>query len=206
MIDTVIDEGVVKYSLEFTEDKHAVSFEDIKELEECRKRLYKLELIGAYPDGIGFGNISQLSQNGGFFITSTQTGHLANLDKNLYSKVESVDIKAFTTYAKGSTKPSSEAITHEAIYRLDNSIKAIIHIHNEKLWRYMIDNGYKTSADVPYGSPQMVESVIEIYQNKEDLRENIFAMRGHFEGVFAFGKTLKEAEDALLGLYDLVNK
>ncbi len=203
-MNNIIDEGVVKYSLEFIEDKNAIKFEDIKELEECRERLYELELIGAYPDGIGFGNISQLSQNGGFIITSTQTGHLANLDENLYSKVDRVDIEAFTTYARGSTKPSSEAITHEAIYRLDDSIKAIIHIHNEKLWRYMIDHGYKTTTDVPYGSPQMVESVEEIYQTKEELRKNIFAMRGHFEGVFAFGETIGEVEEVVLGLYDLV--
>ena len=203
MIDKEIDDGVVKYSLIFTEDTNAVKFEDISELEECRKRLYDIGLIGAYHNGIGFGNISTKSDIG-FLITSTQTGHLSRLDENHYSKVDKVNIKAFTTYAKGSTKPSSEAITHEAIYRLDKNIKAIIHIHNEKLWQYMIDNNYKTTKNVPYGSPQMVESVIEIYQTKEDLRDNIFAMKGHFEGVFAFGETIKEAEEVVFGLYGLV--
>jgi ribulose-5-phosphate 4-epimerase/fuculose-1-phosphate aldolase len=191
------EEGVVKYSLEFTKTQ-SCAFEDIKEIEQTRKDLYTLGLVGAYPDGIGFGNISQKeSGSSDFFITGTQTGHLENLQAQDYALVEKVDFKTFTTYASGASKPSSEAVTHACIYDLDENINAVIHVHNEKLWRYMLEGDYISTSDVEYGSLEMVKDIQDIYKNLNPLDSGAFVMKGHFEGVFVFGKNIQEAKVVL---------
>lgn len=193
-------EGVVKYSLDFTKKEIDIG-DEYKLLENVRQRLYALGLIGAYEDGIGFGNISYRYKNSEqFVITSTQTGHLDSLDINHYSLVENIDFDSFKTTASGQSKPSSECITHGAIYKLDANINAVIHIHNEKLWNFMLENNYLSTNDTPYGTPKMVEDVIAMYKDKEPLLNNLFVMKGHFEGIVSFGKNLAEAEKVLNSL------
>ena len=196
-------EGVVKYSLDFTNEEVDIEYESIV-LEECRDRLYALGLIGAYEDGIGFGNISKRYQNSDqFVITSTQTGHLESLSLDQYSLVKNIDFDSFKTTASGLSKPSSECITHGAIYNLDSNIDAVIHVHNEKLWDFMLKNDYLSTNDTPYGTPEMVEDVIAMYKDKEPLLNNLFVMKGHFEGIVSFGRDLPEAESVL---YKLVKR
>lgn len=196
-------EGVVKYNLEFIEEKLDIQKEYL-ELESLRKELFSLGLIGAYEDGIGFGNVSIKYKNSeAFIITSTQTGHKKKLGLEDYSKVKSIDFENFKTVACGETKPSSESITHGAIYNLDKNINAVIHIHNEKLWRFMLNEGYLSTNDTPYGTVQMVEDVISMYNNIEPLENNLFVMKGHFEGIVCFGRNIKEAK---LKLFSLIKK
>ena len=200
----MIDEGVVKYSLEFTESE-AIESKQIQEIESLREDLFTLGLIGAYAkNGIGYGNISQKFEDSDFefLITGTQTGDIENLEPKHYSIVTKIDFEKFTTYASGVTRPSSEAITHGAIYQISPKIKAVIHIHSEKLWNFMLKNGYLSTNDVPYGSPEMVKDINEIYRVVDALANPLFVMKGHFEGVFLFGETLSEAKKTL---YKLLN-
>jgi ribulose-5-phosphate 4-epimerase/fuculose-1-phosphate aldolase len=191
-------EGVVKYSLEFKKTKPICST-CIEQIESVREDLYTLHLIGAYEDGLGFGNISLKKENSqSFVITGTQTGHKEHLHKEDYSLVERVDFDIFTTYASGAREPSSEAITHACIYNLDSKIKAIIHVHNEKLWRYMLQNDFISTSDVEYGSLEMVKDIQNIYKDLDALQNSTFVMKGHFEGVFVFGKSLQEAQKQLM--------
>ena len=199
----MIDDGVVKYSLEF-EQTDIVALEECKEIEKIREDLFALGLIGAYSNGIGYGNISvRYEKNNAFVITATQTGALSNLKPKDYSLVQKVNFTTFTTTAVGSSKPSSEAITHACIYELDCNINAVIHIHNEKLWNFMLENDYLTTNDTPYGTPEMVEDVRAMYKNIKPLENNAFVMKGHFEGIVTFGKNLKEAKRRL---YKIIQK
>ncbi len=196
-------EGVVKYSLDFTSKE--ISFEkEYQVLEECRERLYVLGLIGAYNDGIGYGNIStRINDTDAFLITATQTGHLSNLSPTAYSLVEKIDFKSFKTIASGMSRPSSECITHGAIYSLDKEINAVVHIHNEKLWNFMLENDLLSTKNTPYGTPEMVEDVINIYKDIDVLSNNVFVMKGHFEGIVSFGKDIAQAEKAV---YEIIKK
>jgi len=197
------DDGVVKYSLEF-ESRKALAKKECKKIEKTRQRLYSLGLIGAYSNGIGYGNISLRYQDSNkFLITATQTGEMAHLSPKQYSLVKDVNFGTFTTFATGAAKPSSESITHAAIYALDKNINAVIHVHNEKLWNFMLENDYLSTNDTPYGTPEMVEDINELYKNIDPLLENAFVMKGHFEGVVTFGKDLKEAETVL---YEIVEQ
>ena len=192
-------EGVVKYSISFTEE--GLTCEDqFTELEEVRSRLFDLGLIGAYEDGLGYGNLSVRVEESAFLISATQTGHLESLSLDQYAWVESVDFETFKTCAKGLSHPSSESITHAAIYALDDSINAVIHIHNEKLWSFMLENGFLSTNDTPYGTKEMVNDVFDIYSELDALKNNLFVMKGHFEGIVSFGRDLQEAEKAILNL------
>ena len=203
---TTIDDGVVKYSLEFESSKALAKKSCIK-IEKMREKLYSLGLIGAYDNGIGYGNIStRYKSSNMFLITATQTGELKNLKPKHYSLVQDVNFDTFKTYAKGASKPSSESITHAAIYALDEQINAVIHVHNEKLWDHMLANtngNYLSTNDTPYGTPEMVEDINEMYKNIDALSNNAFVMKGHFEGVVTFGRSLKEAEKVL---FEIIGK
>lgn len=188
------EEGVVKYTLDFTKTD-PFPFICIEEIEEVRKDLYALGLIGAYEDGIGFGNISQKDPGSpDFFITGTQTGHLSDLSENDYALVEEVDFETFTTFASGASEPSSEAITHACIYDLDDEINAIIHVHNEKLWNFMLEGNYIVTSEVEYGSLEMVKDIQNIYKDINAIENGAFVMKGHYEGVFVFAHTIEEAK------------
>jgi len=201
--NSAIDDGVVKYSLEF-EQTQELLIKQCKKIEKIRQRLYALGLIGAYKNGIGYGNISlRHEQSKEFLITATQTGELKKLKPKHYSQVTNVNFETFKTYAKGCSKPSSESITHAAIYALDKNINAVVHVHNEKLWNFMLENNYLSTNDTPYGTPEMVEDINDMYKNIDPLLNNAFVMKGHFEGVVTFGKTLKEAEKTL---YEIIEE
>jgi ribulose-5-phosphate 4-epimerase/fuculose-1-phosphate aldolase len=190
-------EGVVKYSLEFRKTE-PISSTCKEKIETIREDLYALNLIGAYEDGIGFGNISLKEESSqSFVITGTGTGHLESLHVEDYSLVERVNFDTFTTYASGVCKPSSEAITHACIYELDSKIKAVIHVHNEKLWKYMLKHDFVSTSDVEYGSLEMVKDIKEIYKTLDVMQNKAFVMKGHFEGVFVFGENMEEAKREL---------
>lgn len=200
---SIENEGVVKYNLNFTPKDIAID-KEYELLEKCREELYSLGLIGAYDDGIGFGNISVRYENSDkFVITSTQTGHLENLTIDDYSLVDEIDFGSFKTIASGKSKPSSECITHGAIYGLDKNIDAVIHIHNLKLWEFMLENDYLSTNDTPYGTIEMVEDVKDIYKNIDSLQNNLLVMKGHYEGIVSFGKDI---EDAKKPLFNLIRK
>ena len=199
----MIDDGVVKYNLRYTKTDE-ITIKECTRIEKTRARLFCLGLIGAYSNGIGFGNISlRYKKKNSFVITATQTGEYPKLTPSYYSLVKKVDFKKFTTYAIGPSKPSSEAISHAAIYNLDSNINAIIHIHNKKIWNYMLENDYLSTNDTPYGTPEMVEDIKEIYKDIDPFLNNVFVMKGHEDGVITFGKSLKEAEKAL---YEIIRK
>ena len=193
-------EGVVKYTCHFDKSR-ALKPALIRSIESCRARLYAMGLIGAYPDGIGYGNISQrVGQSDTFVITGTQTGHLPRLTPRYYSLVEECDDRGFCLRATGASKPSSEALTHGTIYGLSEEIQAVIHIHSMALWQFMLTHDYLHTAKVPYGTTEMIEEVIRIYHDSNPLASPCFAMAGHEEGIICFGRTMDEAEQVLCGV------
>lgn len=63
------DEGYIKYQPHWTRSQ-AFEVPAVAQLNDYRQKLYDAGLIGAYPDGIGFGNISQRSAAGKHHFTS----------------------------------------------------------------------------------------------------------------------------------------
>ncbi len=192
-------DGVIKYEFDFTLSK-PLQKELWYDLQEVRKRLFSLRLIGE-KEGIGYGNISKRVSKKSFVITGTQTGHLKNLNAEDFSFVESYDDERFYLKSYGKAKPSSESLTHGTIYDLNDDIGAIIHIHSKVLWDFMLENRYKKTDDVLYGSLDMIKEVKRIYKDIDPLSDSKFVMSGHEEGIIVFAKELALAE---LILYEIV--
>ena len=195
-------EGVIKYRLDFTE---AAPLPEIwlQSLQQWRLTLFQLGLIGQDPErygGLGYGNISLRHPSGkGFIISGTQTGGLAQLSPADYCYVSHCDPFENLIVASGPIKPSSEALTHGAIYALDDNIQAVIHTHSPEIWQQadaiLLP---KTPAEVPYGTPEMAQSVADLWQKGVLSPAHIFVMAGHEDGVVSFGDNLNDAGMTML--------
>ncbi|MCP4150951.1 MAG: class II aldolase/adducin family protein, partial [bacterium] len=141
-----MDEGVIKYDQSNFTQTPPLPRHEFTTVEKYRKTLNRLNLIAAYDNGLGFGNISQRkdytdfhrTQRPQFIITGTQTGHLSDLTGEHYTRVVDFDISQFAVTAQGAVKASSETVTHAAIYLMNPYIKAVIQIHDEEIWKGMI--------------------------------------------------------------------
>ena len=194
-------DGVIKYSINHISD-NSPEFKEYDILESLRSRLFTLGLIGV-QDGIGYGNISvRVEEKNSFFITATQTGELKNLSEEFYTYISSYDFSKFSVTSQGRHQPSSEALSHAMIYQISPKINAVIHIHSKALWEFMKkSNSLYTTAE--YGTVAMVNEIASLYKNQNPFKESIFVMRGHEDGIMAFGKTVEEAE---LILFDIMRK
>jgi len=195
MIADIID-GVIKYNFDFELSKPLDEI-DFFDIEFVRERLFALGLIGVTKDGIGYGNISKRVNRDSFIITGTQTGNLKHLNGSKYALIEEYNDKEFYLKSTGAIKPSSEALTHGTIYNLSEDIGAVIHIHSNPLWRFMLKGKYLKTDRVEYGSIEMIDEVNRIFSNIKPLDNSKFVMRGHKEGIIVFGRSLNEAEFSL---------
>ncbi len=191
-----MQDGVIKYSI----DHQTVTtpfFSDYQELEALRRRLLALGLIGE-KEGIGYGNLSmRYEESKSFFITATQTGDRQRLTGDYYTYVSKYDFNTFKVTSQGAHKPSSEALSHAMIYAIDERITVVIHIHSLALWRFM-KNQDTLATRAEYGTAEMVKEIEELYEGLDPIRNNLFVMRGHKEGIMTFGKSVEEAELILL--------
>ena len=109
------DEGYVKFSVLFQQEP--LDMPVPRTLLSVRDTLHQMGLIGVYPDGIGFGNVSvRVPGTEAFFITGTQTGSVFPLTENEVALVTQADIPANTVHCRGSVAASSETMTHAACY------------------------------------------------------------------------------------------
>jgi ribulose-5-phosphate 4-epimerase/fuculose-1-phosphate aldolase len=191
------DEGVTKYEC-ILEPGEAPSNADIAELLACRQRLFARDLIGVYPDGIGYGNVSVRVKNSfRFFITGTQTGAKPALTAEDFTEVVDYSIGDNRVHCRGKIAASSESMTHAAVYELNPTIGAVIHVHSRALWQQGMQRYPTTAATVAYGTPAMAAEMRRLYETSELPRLKMLIMAGHEEGLITFGATLAAAEQVL---------
>lgn len=196
-------EGLRKYKLEHLKlDLEELSKVAVK-IESIRKKLYSRKYIGTDNTGQSYGNISmKLSNSNIFVISSTQTGFKTTTSLNDYSLIFDYDLEQFTTKAFGLKEPSSETLTHACVYDCDNSISAIIHIHDFRLWEKMINSCcHNVTAEVPYGTAEMTIETRKIVNDRNRKDQNdIFAMAGHHGGIVSYGCNLNDAYDNIISI------
>ncbi len=196
-----IDEGCIKYQSIWT--KAAVpDASATEELETWRQPLFDAGLIGEYDEyGISYGNISiRCGEPGQFLISGTQTGHLARTDKSHYALVTSWSLQSNLVSCVGLVQASSEAMTHAAIYQLDEHIGAVVHVHSRDLWRDYMNSLPTTDPSVPYGTPEMADEFCRLYRDTDFRRTQLAVMGGHEDGLLSFGTTLEDAATRVLDL------
>ena len=199
------DEGYIKYQAHWTPTE-PFALPAIAGLNKYRQQLYEAELIGAYPDGIGFGNISQRAEPGNhaFYISGSATGNLPVLDERHYALVEKVNITGNELWCSGPIIASSEAMSHAVIYQTCPWVGSVVHIHHLALWEHLLYKVPTTDASATYGSPEMAYEIIRLLHSSDLPEQKIFAMAGHREGIFSFGVNLQEAVELVLRLQKLI--
>ncbi len=206
------DEGVIKFRADHRrEPLPARRYADLAcTLVAWREILAQTQLVGQDPTrygGAGYGNVSARvgppsSGHGrrGFLITGTQTGGNAALTLGDFAVVERYQVDANTVVSLGETLPSSEAMTHGAIYDLTPRIRFVLHAHSPVIWQRAATLRLPTTdASVPYGTPAMAREVQRLYRTTALSERRVLAMGGHEDGIIAFGHTCAEAGQALVG-------
>ncbi len=194
-------EGYIKFNCNLVNERIEIPTELFHPLNFWRTLLWNKGLIGAYPDGIGFGNISiRTPGTDQFYISGTATGGLSKLEMAHYSLVERCEPGLNTIWCRGLIKASAESMSHSAIYASLSEAGAVVHVHNRMLWDQYLGILPTTSSKVKYGTPAMAGEIIKIMSLPETLSKRVFVMGGHEEGIIAFGKTVEEASMVLMEL------
>ena len=195
MSKSLRDDGIIKYHA-IHKNSSPPDHINLDQLDEVRTKLFDLGLVGVYSDGIGYGNVS-IRNGTGCIISGTSTGAVRALGAGGYCYVRSFDLKLNSVNTEGPILASSESMTHCAIYQAHSSVQCVLHIHNRALWQKLLDNGYEsTSADIPYGTPQMALSMATLVSSKL-APSNLLVMAGHDEGIVAYGHTISSAFDQI---------
>lgn len=199
-------EGVIKFDLQFRagelEDSDALG-----ELLRWRDTFYGLGAIGRDPqryDGYAFGNISyRLGDGDAFIISGTQTGEHAVAQREHFTCVDQYDLDRNRVVAHGPIKPSSESLTHGAIYALNPEIRCVVHGHLPALWRHVGELSIpSTATDVMYGTPEMAKAMAQVIGSEPRPTEGVLAMLGHEDGVVLFGAEFATVERRLVQLLE----
>jgi len=95
--------------------------------------------------------------------------------------------------------PSSESMTHGAVYDLGPHIRFVFHGHSPVLWRRAEALRLPvTGSRISYGTPEMAREVERLYRTSTLPELQILAMGGHEDGIVVFGRTAEEAGQVLL--------
>ena len=194
-------DGSIKFTCHHTKETLIIPSDLFEPLNYWRNELRIKCLIGAYPDGIGYGNISvRIPQSDQFYISGTSTGGIPELDQIHYPLVEQCDPVQNLIRCRGSLKASAESMSHAAIYSTNAEVGAVVHIHNRQLWEKYLNILPTTATEVEYGTPEMANEIIRIMGLAETQINKVFVMGGHEEGIISFGKTVEEAARTILAL------
>jgi L-ribulose-5-phosphate 4-epimerase len=194
-------EGSLKFTCHRSPGETGLRDELFEALNHWRQVMWEKGLIGVYPDGIGFGNISvRLPGGNSFCISGTATGGLPELKRNHFAVVERCDVENNTVWCRGALNASAESMSHSAIYNSLPDVMAVVHIHNRPLWEKYLDLLPTTNRAVEYGTPEMAREIERIIVLPETLKKKVFVMGGHEEGLISFGKTIEETALIILNL------
>jgi len=193
-----VDEGYTKFRLEHMPASPFDNLEQIQDIIAQRKPLWLAGLIGVLPDGIGYGNIS-VRLAASFFISGSQTGYLRTLLARHIALVFDWDVEANSVFSMGPIHPSSESMTHAALYDCGPAVQAVVHVHSQAMWEACAWKVPTTDPRVRYGTPEMAKEFRTLYEDSAWFRDQGFAvMGGHTDGIVSVGPTLRNAAERIL--------
>ncbi len=174
-----------------------------------REILAKTQLVGQDParyGGAGYGNVSARvgapsSARGAraMLITGTQTSGLDRVGIDDFCLVERYDYRRNRVVSHGHRQPSSESMTHGAVYDLSPHIRFVFHAHSPMIWRRAAALRIPTTdPGAGYGTSEMALAVGELYRSSTLSEVRILAMGGHEDGVMVFGHSADAAGQVLL--------
>jgi L-ribulose-5-phosphate 4-epimerase len=174
-------------------------FDALAELNAYRRKLLEQRLMGVDSNGVGFGNSSvRDGVSGNFYITGSATGGLPELTPTDCVRVVAYDFATNCLCYEGTAIPSSESLTHAAIYESVPTISAVIHCHDSVLWPTRLDRVPTTSKAIAYGTPEMAYEIMRLFKGTDLRSRKILVMAGHGGGIATFGKNLEDAFDVVM--------
>lgn len=194
-----MSEGYIKFNCHLQDANSGLSEENYLLLNAWREKLYHLKLMGCYPGGIGYGNIS-IRWGAGFIITGSATGCKDELNKADYSRVDRYDFNKNEIHCTGRISASSESMTHAAIYEAKQEAMAVIHIHSIGLWEKYKGNMPTSPVNAEYGTPEIALAIRDLCMNGKIKGTDVIIMGGHKEGIIAFGNDLEDAGNKILNI------
>jgi len=195
-----MNEGAIKFSCVWTQATLAVDSGVLDALQRWRTTLRKAGLIGVFPDGVSFGNLSVRAADQAFLITGSGTGALAELDSSHYSMVTGYHIQENIVRCRGQALASSESLSHAALYSARPDVGAVIHIHSEALWEKQMKLLPATEKALAYGTPEMALALAEIGRGLDQGQTHTVVMGGHKDGLITFGQDIERAGKEVLRL------
>lgn len=176
------------------------AFAGLAELNKYRRKLLELQLIGVDSNGVSFGNLSiRDGATENFYVTGSATGALHDLTPDDCARVVAYNFEKNRVRYDGFAIPSSESLTHAAIYESDANAGAVIHCHDSKMWLALLNQAPTTSKPARYGTQEMAFEILRLFANRDLHRRKILVMGGHDGGIVTFGKDLEEAFAVLIG-------
>ncbi len=195
------DEGYIKFHCTWHEKPAVISQGDFEIASFYRDALFDKGLIGAYPDGIGFGNISFREKNTGkVIITGSATGNFKNIEQRHFTRVLDYSFEKNWCECEGPVKASSETLSHMAFYK-NPLVRSVIHVHNLKMWKHYKNVLPTTSEDAKFGTVELAEELSGM--SKGEIPKMV-VMGGHEEGLIVRGKSLKDAFELLMEYYSKI--
>ncbi len=206
-----IDEGAIKFAAEHRDRPlPARRFgEAACRLVAWREIFARTGLVGQQPElygGFGYGNVScrvgppsMPRGRRAFLITGTQTSGQACMSLADFCVVEGCDPRRNRIVSYGPRLPSSESLTHGAIYGLGSHVRYVFHAHSPTIWRRAaVLRIPTTDPRVAYGTPEMAREVERLWRGSPLSDLGILAMGGHEDGIVAFGRSAEEAGEVML--------
>lgn len=200
-----MEEGIIKFNCTWTKKTVVFPGQVVKDILEWRSLLYKLDFVGADKNGTGFGNLSA-RQDGEkiFYITGSSTGNIRMLKEKHLARVDRFHFYQNHVVCTGLVRASAETLTHAAIYESDPEVNGVIHVHSNRLWKFLRNKVPTTAGNAGYGTSEMVFEIMRLFRDTETRKQKIIIMAGHKDGIITFGKDLKEAGSVLLAYINLV--
>ncbi|MFT7622465.1 MAG: ribulose-5-phosphate 4-epimerase/fuculose-1-phosphate aldolase [Myxococcota bacterium] len=209
-----MNEGVVQFTFRL-ESASPPTERAAVELTRWRAKLFERDAIGCDLSRYGacYGNVSVRTGPWAappgrreFLVSGTQTGGIAGAGPSTLCRVLAYDHERNRVIAQGPVPPSSETMTHGAIYDAALDIRCVVHGHDPVLWRWILDQaGPHTPPDVAYGTPEMAAAarrVVRSPQVRSWRCPSVLAMAGHEDGVIAWGASPKQATQRFLAAWD----
>ncbi|MCP4658293.1 MAG: class II aldolase/adducin family protein [bacterium] len=207
----MIDEGAIKFQTAHRQRPlEARRFGELTcRLIAWREILAKTRLVGQDPSlygGFGYGNVSGRvgppsapRKRRAFLITGTQTSGKPSVSLAEFCVVEGCDYLANRVESYGVILPSSESMTHGAIYDLAPHIRFVYHAHSPTIWRRAGRLRIPTTDErIAYGTPEMASEVERLWAGSSLPATQILAMGGHEDGIMVFGRSAEEAGQVML--------
>jgi len=200
-----MDEGYVKFTARHENSpipQAALAARQLPELNEARTKCFSLGLVGVYPNGIGYGNVSIRAHDDEFLISGTATGTKPVLSNEDFCLVKSFDIARNSIVSRGLIQASSESMTHGAVYRAGRGVNCVIHIHSKKIFDGLLRNDYPFTPKIAaFGTPE-IALAIEKCVEKIGGDEGQIVLAGHDEGIIAYGANIERALHLTLELHN----